>query len=161
MMFRRRRKRLAPGEFPEHVTRVYVQRTLPTATPGEARRTVEHLRSKGWSEDKLAQHILPFMPRFPHAALGSASGDGAEEVFVPLPVSRQWLDEQLPGMDRGQIRLVVDELERRGWSAKDAALLVLPHLLPKLPDEDALAVVAGLERLGLTEREIRIVTRRR
>ena len=158
MMFRRRQKRLAPGEFPEHVTRAYVQQTLPTATPGEARRTVEHLRGKGWSEDKLAQHILPFMPRFPHAALGPA-GDGGDEVFVPFPVSRQWLDEQLPGMDRGQIRLVVDELERRGWSAKDTAILVLPHLLPKLPDEDALAIVAGLERLWLTEREVRIITR--
>ena len=149
----RRRKRLAPGEYPEHVTRIYVQRTLPTATPGEAQRTLEHLRGKGWSEDKLAQHILPFMPRYPEARDG--------EVFVPSPVSRQWLDEQLPAMDRGQLRLVVDELERRGWSAKDTAILVLPHLLPKLPDEDALAIVAGLERLGLTEREIGRITRRR
>ena len=153
MRFRRRRKRLAPGEFPEHVTRAYVQRTLPTATPTEARRTVEYLRGKGWSDDKLAQQILPFMP--PDAVTGP------DAVSVPDPVSRHWLQDELPAMTPTQIRLVVEELERRGWTTRDTAIVVLPHLLPKLPDDDALAILAGAKRLGLTDDEVERLARGR
>lgn len=162
MTFLRRRKRRTPGEYPESFTRAFVRQTLPTATPGEARRTVEHLRSKGWSEDKLAEHVLPYMPPAgPAGKLGAATGDGEEAVWVPAPVSRDWLDEQLPAMAPRQIRLVVEELERRGWSAGDAAVAVLPHLLPKLPEDDAQAILAGLDRVGLSDDEVARLARGR
>ncbi len=57
-------------------------------------------------------------------------------------------------MDRGQIRLVVEELEGRGWAATEVAVAVLPHLLPKLPPADADAILAGLRELGMTDEEL-------
>ena len=64
-------------------------------------------------------------------------------------------------MDRGQVRLVVEELERRGWPPTRLAVAVLPHLLPKLPPEDVDAILAGLKQLGMTDDEIaRLVPRR-
>ncbi len=55
---------------------------------------------------------------------------------------------------------VVDELERRGWSPGDAAVAVLPHLLPKLPPEEVDAILAGLREIGLSEEDIaRLSTR--
>lgn len=154
MRFRRRRKRPAPGEFSEHVTRAYVRQTLPSATPAEARRTVEHLRGKGWDDEKLSQYVLPYMPR------GASPVQPGEPVYVPVPVSRQWLNEELPTFDREQIQHVVEELERRGWSARDVAVAVLPHLLRKLPDDDALAVLAAAKRLGLRDDEVARLARR-
>jgi hypothetical protein len=148
----RRRKRPPPGEYPEQFTRAFVRQTLPSATPAQARSTVEHLRGKGWSEAKLAQYVLPYMP--PDAdPPRTAAGSAAEDVSVPTPVSAAWLDQQLPVMAPRQIRLVVDELERQGWSARDAAVAVLPHLVPKLAEADARAILAGLERLGLSDDE--------
>lgn len=152
MRFRRRRKRLAPGEFPEHVTRAFVQRTMPSATPSEARRTVEHLRAAGWSEQQLADQVLPFMP--PEAVTAAGA------VALPDPVSRQWLEHELPAMSPRQLRLVVEELERRGWSPARAALAVLPHLLPKLAPDDARAIVADLPRLGLSDEQVARLGRR-
>ena len=146
MRLPRRRKRPAPGEYPEDFTRAFVRQTLPTATPAEARSTVQHLRSKGWSEAKLAQYVLPYMP--PSTDLSQPA------VPVPTPVSRAWLDQELPAMAPAQIRLVVEELERRGWSSRDAALAVLPHLLPKLTAENAQALLAGVKALGLSEEEV-------
>ncbi|HWC25251.1 MAG TPA: hypothetical protein VG474_01585 [Solirubrobacteraceae bacterium] len=154
MGFLRRRRRTPPGEYPEQFTRAFVRLTLPTATPAEARRTVEHLRGKGWSEDKLAEYVLPYMPRDEgRAQPQGAAGGGPEAVSVPAQVSRAWLDERLPAMTPRQMRLVVEELERRGWSARDAALAVLPHLLPKLPEDDAQAILAGLGELGVSDDE--------
>ena len=131
-----------------------MQQTLPTCSPAEARSAIEHLRSKGWSEDELAAQILPYMPRVDQwpERRGARAGSGA--VSLPPRVSTAWLDQQLPSMDREQIRLVVEELERRGWSSTEAAVAVLPHLLPKLPREDADAILAGLKKLGMTDGEI-------
>lgn len=132
-----------------------MQQTLPTTTPAEARAGVEHLRRKGWTEEELAQKILPYMPR----QAPPAGGRAATAVVLPDPVTRHWLDRELPAMDRGQIRQVVDELERRGWPAARAAVTVLPHLLPRLPPEDAQAILAGLRELGMSESEIASVAR--
>jgi len=103
----------------------------------------------------VAERILPFMPSAPPAP---ASGDprvgDPEPIPVPAQVSTAWLDRHLPAMDRGQVRLVVEELERRGWPATELAVAVLPHLLPKLGPADASAILAGLMELGMTEEEI-------
>lgn len=132
--------------------------TLPTTTPLEAQSAIAHLRTKGWTEEELAQKILPYMP--PRGASPSAPGASAPgDPGVPAQVSRDWLDRHLPAMNRGQIRLVVDELERRGWSPAGAAVTVLPHLLPKLPPEDREAILAGLRDLGMSEDEIGSVAR--
>lgn len=132
-----------------------MQQTLPTCSPAEARAAVEHLRRKGWTEEQLAEQILPYMPRadrWPQRR--AARGPEPKTVSVPPRVSMDWLDEHLPTMDREQIRLVVEELEQRGWSPTEAAVAVLPHLLPKLPREDADAILAGLKELGMTDGEI-------
>ena len=139
--------------------------TLPSATPAEAASAVDHLRGKGWTEQQLAEFILPYMPRepppprAPAAALGPAA-EVALSISLPPDVTTAWLDQQLPAMNRRELRLVVDELERRGWSSGTVALAVLPHLLPKLPHEDARAVVAGLADLGMTGEEIALATTR-
>jgi hypothetical protein len=73
---------------------------------------------------------------------------------MPADVTPAWLDEHLPAMDRRQMRLVVDELERRGWPLATVAMAVLPHLLPKLPADDARAIIAGLAELGMSGEEI-------
>lgn len=165
MGFLGRRKKKSPptprGEYPESFTRAWVQATLPSAGAAEARRTVEHLRGKGWSDEKLAEFVLPYMPRDPRPGmLGPATGAGSAEVTVPAHVSQAWLDRHLPDMDPRRMRHVVDELERRGWTVADAAVAVLPHLLPKLRDEDARAILDGLPRLGLSESQIAQVARR-
>lgn len=108
------------------------------------------MRRKGWSEAEVAERILPYMPRVPPAAAGGP-GQG---VSVPAGASTDWLERNLPGMDREEIRLVVEELERRGWPATELALAVLPHLLPKLPPADASAILAGLRELGVSEEEL-------
>lgn len=144
-MFRRRSTRPPRGEFPPGFTESFMRQTLPTTSPAEAEAAVDHLRKKGWSEERLAKHIFPFMPRSPRAA---------ESSHVPPGASSVWLDRHLPGMNREQIAGVVDELERRGWSPAEVAVAVLPHLLPKLPREDADAVLAGLVEIGLPPDEI-------
>ena len=132
-----------------------MQQTLPTCSPAEARAAVEHLRRKGWTEEQLAEQILPYMPRVDRwAARRAARGPGPKTVSVPPGVSMTWLDEHLPTMDREQIRLVVEELEGRGWPPTEVAVAVLPHLLPKLPAADADAILAGLRELGMTEEEL-------
>ena len=162
---RSKRKRVA-GEHPENFVKGWMALTLPSATPAEAESAVRHLRSKGWTEQELAEFILPFMPREPPppaaapAAPPGAPVDAPQAISVPAGVTTAWLDEHLPAMDRRQLRLVVDELERRGWAPGTVALAVLPHLLPKLPAEDARAVVAGLADLGMTEEEIARATGR-
>lgn len=83
---------------------------------------------------------------------------GPPAVSVPQRASTRWLDAHLPAMDRTQIRLVVEELERRNWPPTDLAIAVLPHLLPKLPPEDATAIVSGLKELGLNNEEIARLT---
>lgn len=147
-------KRIA-GEYPESFVQAWMAQTLPTTTPAEADSAVRHLRSKGWSEQQLAELILPYMPREERSP-AALRARAVEQPPIELPpvVSTDWLDARLPALDRGQIRLVVDELERRGWPPGTVALAVLPHLLPKLPAEDAQGVVAGLARLGMTEEEI-------
>ena len=161
MSFLRRSKKPKPrDEYPESFTRAWVQTTLPSASAAEARRTVEHLRGKGWSDEKLGEFVLPYMPLDPRPGmLGPAMGDESADVGVPPQVSRAWLDQHLPSMEPRQMRHVVEELERRGWSAPDAAVAVLPHLLPKLRDEDAQAIIEGLPRLGLSEEQIARVAR--
>jgi hypothetical protein len=169
-----------------------MRQTLPSATPAQAEAAVRHLRGQGWSEEKLAQFILPYMPREPllvapslpgptagpaappgrpaqpwppaapgaRAATGSPGDPSAPGLAAPVPtdVSGAWLDEHLPAMDRRQMRLVVEELERRGWPPGTVALAVLPHLLPKLAAEDARAIRAGLANLGMTPAEIAAAT---
>jgi len=156
MRFSRRRKRPPRGEFPPSFTQAWIRGTLPTATPAEARGVVEYMRRKGWTEEEVAELILPYMPRAArspgqdaHAPAGASGG-----LSIPPRVSTAWLDQNLPALDREDIRLVVDELEQRGWSVPDAALAVLPHLLPKLPAEDAEAILAGLKELGMTDTEV-------
>jgi hypothetical protein len=158
MRFGRRKKseRPPPGEFPRQFTEAFMEQTLPTTSPTEAQAAVNHLRSKGWTEEELAAKILPYMPRGPSAA---SSGGGPAAVVVPGNVSRDWLDRELPALDRTQIRAVVDELERRGWPPGQAATAVLPHLLPKLPREDANAILTGLRDLGMSEAEIASLAR--
>lgn len=161
-----------PGEFPPSFTRAFMRQTLPTTSPAEARSVVERMRRKGWTEEEVEQHLLPYMPQPrqeppPHEEEPSREeehetprqeqhpDDGAERaVSLPPRVSRTWLDEHLPAMDRRELRLVVEELERRGWSPSQAALAVLPHLLPKLPAEDREAILAGLTELGVSDEEI-------
>lgn len=161
MSFLRRRKQPKPrDEYPESFTRAWVRATLPSASAAEAKRTVEHLRGTGWSDEKLAELVLPYMPTDPRPGmLGGGTRDTPADVAVPAQVSGAWLDEHLPAMDPRQMRHVVQELERRGWPAADAAMAVLPHLLPKLRDEDARAIVDGLPRLGLSEAQIARLTR--
>ena len=161
MRWRRARSKRVPGEYPESFVKAWMAQTLPTTTPAEAESAVRHLRSKGWSEQQLAEFILPYMPREDGspAALRARALE-APPIELPPVVSADWLDERLPALDRGQIRLVVDELERRGWSRGTVAMAILPHLLPKLPAADAQAVVAGLARLGMTEEEIARATTR-
>lgn len=169
-----------PGEYPESFVKGFMQQTLPSATPAQAASGVRHLRSKGWSEEKLAELILPYMPRGGPVAPGPAPHVSAPRLpappgsappplgarraqaqpgLVPADVTPAWLNEHLPAMDRRQMRLVVDELEARGWPSGTVAVAVLPHLLPKLPAEDARAIIAGLAELGMSEEEIVRATR--
>lgn len=159
MRLGRRRKKLEPGEYPASFTHGWLRLVLPSASPAEARSILEAMRRKGWTEEEVAERILPFMPPLPPTPEGGKADSGkAPAVAVPRHVSTRWLDTRLPPMDRRQIRLVVEELERRGWPPTDLAVAVLPHLLPKLPDEDADAILAGLEKLGLSEDEITRLT---
>lgn len=113
------------------------------------------MRSRGWTEAEVAERILPYMPPMPPTAPGGpARAGGQETVSVPADVSTAWLDRHLPAMDRRQLRLVVEELERREWPAGELALTVLPHLLPKVPPPDAEAILEGLRELGMTDEEI-------
>lgn len=153
MRFSRRSKRPPRGEFPPSFTQAWIRGTLPTASPAEARGVVEYMRRKGWTEEEVAELILPYMPRAARSP-GHAPAAASSGFSIPPRVSTAWLDQNLPAMDREEIRLVVDELERRGWSVPDAALAVLPHLLPKLPAEGAEAILAGLKELGMTDAEI-------
>jgi hypothetical protein len=155
--FPRRNRDTRPprGEFPPSFTRGWLRLTLPSASPAEARAVLERMRQRGWTEEEVAELILPYMPRSkPGRTEVGARAVGPPAVPVPAQVSTAWLDQQLPAMDRKQIRLVVEELERRGWPPTKLAVAVLPHLLPKLPAEDANAILAGLEQLGMTEDEI-------
>lgn len=138
MRFRRRPRRPPRGEYPPSFTHAWIRQTLPSASPAEAQALLHRVRSRGWSEAEVAERILPYMP--------PASSDPA--ISVPAQVSAEWLDRRLPAMDRGQIRLVVDELERRGWPPTEVAETVLPHLLPKLPTADAEAILTGLGELA-------------
>lgn len=144
MRLRRRPSRPPPGEYPPSFTHAWLRQTLPSISPAEARAVLRRLRSRGWTEEELAERILPYMPR-PGAS---------QPARLPRRVTTAWLDRQLPAMDAGEIRQIVDELERRGWRAAELALAVLPHLLPKLGEADADAVLAGLKELGLTEEEV-------
>ncbi len=161
MGFLRRRKKRVPGEYPESFTRAWVQMTLPSASQAEAQSTLRHLRGKGWSEEKLARHILPYMPVEDPTKLDANIHGPPEAVWVPAQVSAAWFDQRLPDMSPAEIRMVVEELERRGWSPAQTAVAVLPHLLPKLPEDDARAIVAGLERLGVSKDEIARLARAR
>jgi hypothetical protein len=149
------------GEYPESFVKGWMALTLPSTTPAEAASAVRHLRSKGWTEQQLADFILPYMPRDgrPPPASG-ARAEPAQGSSLPSNVTRLWLDRHLPALDRPQLRLVVDELERRGWPSGTVAMTVLPHLLPMLPAEDARAIVAGLADLGMTDDEIARATTR-
>ena len=153
--FRSRRSRPPRGEYPPSFTHAWIRRTLPTASPSEARALLHTVRRRGWTEADVAERILPFMPSAPPAqASGEPRVGEPEAIPVPAQVSTAWLDRHLPAMDRGQARLVVEELERRGWPATELAVAVLPHLLPKLGPADASAILAGLMELGMTEEEI-------
>lgn len=120
------------------------------------------MRGRGWSEAEVAERILPYMPPAGRGEAGGAGGDAppgrgrgrGRGLTVPVRVSTAWLDRHLPTMDREGIRLVVEELEQRGWTATALAIAVLPHLLPKLPAADATAILEGLRELGLREKEI-------
>ena len=158
---RRRKQQRVPGEFPESFTRAWVRMTLPTASQAEAQSTVQHLRSKGWDEEKLARYVLPFMPVEDPTRLDANIHGPPEAVWVPAQVSAAWFEQRLPDMSPTEMRLVVEELERRGWSPAQAAVAVLPHLLPKLPEDDARAILAGLPRLGLDQNEIARLARAR
>lgn len=116
------------------------------------------MRGRGWTEAEVAKRILPYMPR---GAGAGARANAPTESLLPGAVSIAWLDRQLPAMDRAQIQLVVEELERRGWPATEVAIAVLPHLLPKLPPADAKAVLAGLGELGLAGEDIARLARPR
>jgi len=156
MRLGRRPKKLEPGEYPPTFTHGWLRLVLPSASPAEARSILEGMRRQGWTEAEVAQRLLPFMPP---GALASPEGGKAAAVAppavaVPPRVSTKWLDGHLPAMDRTQIRLVVEELERREWPPTDLAVAVLPHLLPKLPTEDADAILTGLGDLGLSDDEI-------
>lgn len=115
------------------------------------------MRDRGWTEAEVAERILPYMPRTPSPPASTHDDPqpgGERAISVPADVSTAWLDHHLPFMDRGQIRLVVEELERRGWPATKLTLAVLPHLLPKLPPADANAILTELEALGLSKEQI-------
>ncbi len=152
MRFRRRPKRPPPGEFPPSFTHGWIRRTLPSASPAEARALLQRMRDRGWTEAEVAERILPYMPRAP--ASGHTGAGERPAIALPARVSTAWLDRQLPAMERGQIGCVVEVLERRGWPASDLAMAVLPHLLPKLPAADANAILAGLGELGMTAEEV-------
>ena len=109
------------------------------------------MRDRGWTEAEIAERILPYMPP-PAPARDEAPGGGG--ISLPPEVTTDWLDRHLPAMDREQIRLVVEELERRGWPTTKVTFTVLPHLLPKLPPADANAIVTELAALGLSQEEI-------
>lgn len=159
MRFGRRQKRPEPGEYPPGFTRSFMRQTLPTTSPAEARAVVERMRRKGWTEEEVAELLLPYMPPPPRG--GESEVAAGDAVFVPPRVSTAWLHEHLPAMEREEIRLVVEELERRGWPPMEVALTVLPHLLPKLPPEDSDAILAGLQELGMTDGEIARLAPRR
>ena len=148
-MFRRRHKRPPRGEYPPSFERSFFRQALPSTPPAEARAILEHLRGKGWTEEKIAKQILPYLP-----PPGSPLGEGSGLVHLPPHVSREWLDRHLPVMDQEEIRRVVDALERRGWPAAHAAVVVLPHLLPKLAPEDADAILSGLRDIGVSEEDV-------
>ena len=149
-MFRRRQKRPPRGEFPPGFTASFLRRTLPSTSPAEARAALDHLRHKGWTEEQIAEQILPYMPRPPKPRDGEQRGF----TYIPAGVSTTWLDQRLPAMEPEEIRRVVDELERRGWSSAKAAVAVLPHLLPKLPPKEADALLAGLKEIGVQDEDI-------
>ena len=151
MRFGRRRSRPPRGEYPPSFTHAWISRTLPTASPAEARALLHTMRGRGWTEAEVAERILPYMPPAPP---GGGRGGGGRALSVPARASTAWLDQQLPAMDREQIRAVVEELEGRGWPAAEVAIAVLPHLLPKLAPVDANAILAGLRELGMTEEEL-------
>lgn len=154
-MFRRRPKRPPRGEFPASFERAFFRQTLPSTPPREAKAILEHVRGKGWSEQKIAELILPYLP-----PPGSPIADGPYARVPPNP-PRGWFERHLPDMDASELRRVVDDLERRGWSQPDIALTVLPHLLPKLPPPDADAILDGLRDLGFAEDDIAELSRRR
>ncbi len=112
------------------------------------------MRDRGWTEAEVAERILPFMPMGSPGPVSGTEADGDPAFSVPARVSIAWLDRQLPTMERREIGLLVEELERRGWAATELATAVLPHLLPKLPPADANAILAGLGDLGMTEEEV-------
>ncbi|MDQ3644887.1 MAG: hypothetical protein M3356_05190 [Actinomycetota bacterium] len=112
------------------------------------------MRDRGWTEAEVAERILPYMPAPPAPVDGDPAAGPEGAISVPAQVSNAWLDRELPAMDRGQIRLVVEELERREWPPTELAVAVLPHLLPKLGAADANAVLRGLSELGMTDEEI-------
>lgn len=149
-MFRRRHKKPPRGEFPPGFERAFFRQTMPTTSPDEAQAVLRHVRGKGWSEEKIDELILPYMPR----RRPTPGGVEAGSVRLPPRISAAWLDQHLPAMDRDGIRRVVDQLERRGWSPADAAVAVLPHLLPKLQPDDVDAILAGLRELGVADEEI-------
>ncbi|MGI8945177.1 MAG: hypothetical protein ACR2GL_02910 [Thermoleophilaceae bacterium] len=133
------------SSYPTTFTEGWTRRTLQSASPAEADKVLAKLRRDGWTEQQLADRVLPYMPpAAPSPAVAS----------IPPEVSRAWLDEHLGGMEREEITRVVEELERQGWSTPDIGLVVMPHLLPKLPPEDAEAILAELGKLGLTDDEI-------
>ena len=151
-MFSRKKKRyerLPPGEYPESFKRAWIQQTLPSTHPAEARRTIEYLRSQGWDDDTLARDILPFMP-----VDWTKVAPNVAPPPVPPRASPGWFDANLPSMSADEIRLVVRELESRGWPARDTALTILPHLLPKLSASEADAILAGLSDLGASDEDI-------
>ena len=154
MRFRRRSTRPPRGEYPPSFTHAWIRRTLPTASPAEARALLDTMRGRGWTEAEVAERILPYMPASSGPAGDSPQAGGVGAISVPAQASTTWLDRHLPPMDRGQIRLVVGELERRGWQPTEVAVAVLPHLLPKLPRADANAILGGLRELGMTEDEV-------
>jgi len=156
-VLRRRRQRARPprGEYPPSFTHAWIRGTLPTASPAEARALLHTMRRRGWTEAEVAERILPYMPVGPPIrARGDVPAGRGQGVQVPAPVSTAWLDRHLPAMDREQIRLVVEELERRGWPATRLAMAVMPHVLPKLSTADANAIRVGLRELGMTEEEL-------
>ncbi len=160
-----RKRKPVPGEYPETFVKGWMARTLPTTSPEEAASAVRHLRGQGWSEKKLAEFILPYMPVPARSPTAPAPASGAAQertaaITVPQEVTTGWLDHNLPAMDLGQLRSVLQELERRGWPPGSAAMAILPHLLPKLGAGEARAIRSGLKDLGMTDREIARATRR-